>query len=319
VSGGYIPNGSYFVYTFDPAFDMSAITIGDLSFYYNTEAPFTIAADCSGADAVAGEIIGNAIVMTLCPGDGAEFSQYALVVLYVGGDNQIINPSSTGTFGVRITAYDGDDNVLADDDPFVAIVNPVDLNAVVDATFTFIIDGESGSGTIDSYTVASASSALYVGFGDLTAGTAVTMGSSLSVSTNAVSGFVVTIQQNHNMLASSGADIDSFKDGAVQYPAATWTAPVGTIGSENTYGHMGVATEDSATISATASVTTGSDGEFIGLVAGTPRTIWSYGGPADGTTQDIGHIDVGYRVQVTSLQEAGRYQNRLMYIATPTF
>lgn len=42
-------------------------------------------------------------------------------------------------------------------------------------------------------------------------------------------------------------------------------------------------------------------------------------GAANGITQDIGHIDVGYRIQITALQEAGRSQSRLMYIATPTF
>jgi len=236
------------------------------------------------------------------------------------GDQQLTNPAGTGATEITIRTFNASNAELESGVTFVAIVNGVTLNAVVAPSFTFVIDALLTGEAVDDYVITSSSEDSYVGFGTLTAGTDYTMGSSLSVQSNATNGFVVTVQQNHNMLASSGADIDAFKDGVVQYPAATWTSPVGTIGNELTYGHMGVATEDSSTISATASVGAGgSDGMFIGLVAGTPRTIWSYGGAADGVTQDIGHIDVGYRVAITALQEAGRYQSRLMYIATPTF
>jgi hypothetical protein len=236
------------------------------------------------------------------------------------GDQKITNPSTTGSKAVDISTKDTSNVELDSARTFVAIVNPITLNAVVAAAFTFTIDGMTTSESIDSQVVASASSANYVGFGTLTAGTPILMGSSLSVATNAANGFVVTIQSNHNMLASSGADIDCFVDGTCTgQTSAAWASPVGTLGSENTYGHLGVTSEDSATISATASVTGTTDGFFIGMTPQTPYTIWSNSTPADGIAQDIGHIDVGYRVQITALQEAGRYQSRVMYIATPTF
>jgi len=237
----------------------------------------------------------------------------------LNGTNKLTNPSTTGSKLIEVNTTTSADAALDYGATYVAIVNGVTLNAVVAPSFTFVIDGMTTSEAIDGQTVASQSEDTYVGFGTLTAGTPVMMGSSLSVQSNATNGFVVTVQQNHNMLASSGADIDAFKDGVVQYPAALWSTPVGTIGNELTYGHLGITTEDDSTITKTASVTSTSDGHWIGLATGTPRTIWSYGGAADGVTQDIGHIDVGYRVQITALQEAGRYQSRLMYIATPTF
>ena len=43
-------------------------------------------------------------------------------------------------------------------------------------------------------------------------------------------------------------------------------------------------------------------------------------GPADGVTEDIGRVTVGYQIQITALQEAGDdYNTTLTYIATPTF
>jgi hypothetical protein len=146
------------------------------------------------------------------------------------------------------------------------------------------------------------------------------MGSSLSVESNAINGFIVTVEQNHNMMASSGADIDSFQDGTAATTGAVWASPTGTFGNEDTYGHLGLHSEDgSNTIANVASVSGASDGDWFGFSGTTSVEVWDHDSTSDGIIQDIGHIDVGYRIEVTGLQEAGTYTNQLMYVATPTF
>ena len=149
--------------------------------------------------------------------------------------------------------------------------------------------------------------------------------SSLSVTSNALNGFIVTVEQNHNMLASSGADIDCFANGSTCGDAgeAGWSSPTGVNGVEDTYGHLGLYTEDGTgtdiTVAASISGTTGDNGTFFGLSGTTAVEIWDNDSTGDGNTQDTGHIQVIYRVEITGLQESGTYTNQLMYVATPTF
>jgi hypothetical protein len=52
----------------------------------------------------------------------------------------------------------------------------------------------------------------------------------------------------------------------------------------------------------------------------TPRAIMAHTGPSDGVTPGIGFATVGYKAEITALQEAGDdYNTMLTYIATPTF
>jgi hypothetical protein len=51
-----------------------------------------------------------------------------------------------------------------------------------------------------------------------------------------------------------------------------------------------------------------------------PVEVFKHNGPADGTTQDIGKARVGYKVEISALQEAGSdYTATLTYVATPVF
>ena len=50
-----------------------------------------------------------------------------------------------------------------------------------------------------------------------------------------------------------------------------------------------------------------------------PQEVMYHGGPADGSMQDKGSVEVAYRIQITALQEAGDYTNTLTYVATPTY
>ena len=51
-----------------------------------------------------------------------------------------------------------------------------------------------------------------------------------------------------------------------------------------------------------------------------PVEVFKNNGPADGTTQNIGTAKVGYKVEISPLQEAGSdYTATLTYVATPVF
>lgn len=137
----------------------------------------------------------------------------------------------------------------------------------------------------------------------------------LTVETNAANGFTVTVVQDQVLTSAAGGDIDNFIDGANTATPAAWQSPAGTLGSENTYGHFGITTEDASL----------SDGDSFGtaLYAGninTPREVFYHTSVADGSTADIGTTRVGYKIEIDSLQEAGTdYTMTLTYVATPIF
>jgi hypothetical protein len=313
--------GEKIVLDFNDNFDIGTIAVGDIDIGVPADTTLVVAAPGDAEIQVASSA-GSIISFTL--GTNIGIGANSAITIKIGknasgGQNRILNPATSNTsysLYIRTTAA-GD--VLKDDaTTYLAIVPTVELTAEIRAAFSFIVDGMDTGSAIDSQTVASASTASRANFGVLTPGTPVMMGTSLSMTSNA-EGFVVTVEQNHNLLASSGADIDSFKDGAFTYSPTTWASPLGTLGNENTYGHLGITTEDDYAINKTASVTSTTNGHWIGLDGGMPRPVWFRQTAADGVTQDIGHIDVGYRVQIAAMQEVGRYENRMMYVATPIF
>jgi len=197
----------------------------------------------------------------------------------------------------------------------VAIVNYVQVTAVVNTIFNFVVAGTATSTTVNGTSTTGASTATTIPFGTLAPGGIYTLAQELTVATNAANGFVVTVEQDGNLESSTGADIDGFANGAYTNTPSAWSAPSNTLLNENTWGHWGLTSDDSNHAA----------GEFSGgdkwvAASTTPRAIFSHKDPADGVTQDVGSATVGYQVQITRLQEAGDdYNTTLMYIATPTF
>jgi hypothetical protein len=199
----------------------------------------------------------------------------------------------------------------------VAIINHVTVTAAVDTTLTFTITGVAAGSSLngDATTTATTTTATLMPFGVLASGSARVLAQDLSVTTNARNGFVVTVIQNQNLLSSTGADIDVFKDGNGNSSPTAWTAPLATLGTENTYGHYGITSEDADLNSDEFGVAL-----YAGNFATTTREVFSHNGPSDGTTANIGRTRVGLKIQVSALQEAGNdYTNELIYVCTPTF
>ena len=196
----------------------------------------------------------------------------------------------------------------------VVIVENVLVTAIVSTTFDFVVSALASAEDVNGETTTDASTATEIPFGELVVGTAKVIGQQLNVTTNALGGFVVTVRQDADLLSSTGANIDSFIEGAYTDTPAAWSVPSNTLGSPNTYGHWGLTSEDSDL-----------NGDEFGAqlfvaASTTPREIFSHTSVTDGTTADIGQTQVAYRIEIGSLQEAGDdYNTTLTYIATPTF
>lgn len=232
----------------------------------------------------------------------------------VSGTNRVTNPNATTSHEFTITTAGGADVGQTR----VATLGNVLVTANVNTTLTFtvsaVIGGSTVNGSPTTTTASSTSNALP--FGTLSANVSKTLAQDLSVTTNARNGYVVTVDQEQNLLSSTGADIDGFIDGAYTNTPAAWVAPTNNISNEATWGHWGLTTDDSTLL--------GSGIDFAAdqwvAASTTPRAVMAHSGPSDGVTDDIGLARVGYQIQISALQEAGDdYNTTLTYIATPTF
>ena len=247
-------------------------------------------------------------------GIDATASQTVRIII---ADANVTNPGSIGSYEFLVQL----DNASLDTGRTrVAIVDYVTVTAVVNTTFDFVVAGTATSTTVNGTSTTGASTATTIPFGVLGAGGIYTLAQELTVETNAANGFVVTVQQDQNLLSSTGADIDSFIDSAYTNTPTQWVSPSNSLLNENTWGHWGLTSDDSTLATADPDEFTTGGGDNWVAASTTPRIIFSHNDPADGTTQNIGSATIGYRVQISPLQEAGDdYTTTLMYIATPTF
>jgi hypothetical protein len=239
----------------------------------------------------------------------------------VTGVNQISNNAATGSYELLIEIVDEGTTVQDSGSTTLAIIDQVTVTADVDPIFNFTVAGTSTGNTIDTEATTVTTTATEIPFGTLDAlGTPSVAAQELSVVTNAVAGFAVTVFTNQQLTASNNADIDSFSDGTNVSTPTAWASPTGTIGSEDTYGHWGMRTSD-GTLDVGA---TFADGQYehVPTFATGPREIFYHNGPTDGLNSpiDAGYTQVMYKAQIMSFQEAADdYTAILTYVATPVF
>jgi len=309
-SPGVIAGGTIVV-QFPAGFVMGTVAFGDVDLSINgTDA--TLAAAPSGA--TWGAVVSGQN-LTLTSGSGT-VTAGQIVRIEVGtnatfgtaGVNRVTNPA-VNSYEFVVTAGAADTGRTR-----VAIIANVLVTAIVNTSFTFVVTGLATSTAVNGTSTTGSTTATTIPFGVLTAGQIKTMAQRLNVTTNARNGFVVTVEQDQNLLSSTGADIDGFIDGAYTNTPVAWVSPTNTILNENTWGHWGLTSEDS-------NLNADEFGSALFVAASTtPRQIFSHTGPADGLTADIGETDIGYQIQISALQEAGDdYSTILTYIATPTF
>jgi len=294
-------------------FDPSALDFNDVDFASTSE--ITLAGSPSGGT---WGVATDATLITLTSGTGV-IDPGASVTIKVGlnatfgaqGNTQIVNPATEGSHAVTVSAGSSDTGTL-----YIALLPAVVLTAAVDTIFSFAIAGVSAGGTVNGEPITGTAGSTTIPFGILTSLAASTSAQTLSVSTNAPNGYVVTIQLDGALRSSAGDDIDGFNNGSDTNTPTTWVAPTGLIGSEATYGHWGFTSDDATT-------TRGAADEFDSLefaaASTTPRVVMSHTGPANAAGVGIGTTTVGYKVELSAIQEAGDYTTTLTYVATPTF
>ena len=340
-------------------FDLTGLVIGDIDIETDTGMGLTdrsIAADCTGAEHFGVSIaIGSPdrITFTMCT-DGVALSASDSVRIEIGtnaagGTNQINNPGTENSYPITIVT-DDDGTLGAGEidhgEARIMVIPQVTMSAMVDTNLDCQAAGATeGVTVINTVTVdtdgpdcgfanAGTMSDVLLDFDfvcpdDGDALDRELAGQVLTVTTNATNGFLWTVEQDTNMAAGS-ADIDLFLNGAATATPTDWASPTGTIaGGEAGYGHYGITSEDADLetdtgggdaddFDDTASASCGAAPCVAGNIA-SARNIFAATGPADGTTADIGTTDWGVFIEISSLQEAGSYQNALTHICTPTF
>ncbi len=318
-----VANGESIVINFSEGpFVLGAVAFDDVDIR-DDGTDLSVAAGCGGTEEVGFSTSTNQITLQFCPGDGASLPANGTTTIEIGtnatfgatGNAQLTNPG-VGSYEINITAGSQDSGATR-----VAIISPVVVTAAVDTSFTFTVAGLGGTGDVNSEPITGTSTATTIPFGTLTANTASTAAQQLSVATNASYGFAVTVQVDQQLLSSTGADIDGFIDGAYTSTPVAWQPPSGSISNENSWGHWGITTED-ATLTAglTDPFNASSTGQLFVSASTTPVEVFRHNGPSDGTTANIGRTRVGYKVEISPLQEAGDdYNATLTYVATPVF
>ncbi len=303
--------------TFDPAggafgLSFSSATATDIQAIGMTVV--SNATNCSGAASEVYPIgtgfgtVNESYDFTVCAGDTVTAGAKTI---FIGTSTALItNPASVNSYRVVIGGTWADSGETR-----VAIIDDVVVTAAVATSFTFTVNGTTTGIGVNGTTTSTTTTATAIGFGTLSPGVVYTAAQRLEVTTNAASGFSVTVRQDQNLTSATGADIDTFFDGTAVVTPQAWQAPAATLGSEATYGHFGVTSEDS-TLSGGDPFAT----NFWSGSIGSSTQVFYHNGPADGATAHQGRTVVGYQVQVSALQEAGNdYTNTLTYVATPIF
>lgn len=193
----------------------------------------------------------------------------------------------------------------------MAVVESVRVTATVDPSITFTIAGTS-AGSHCSLTTDVATTATAVPFGVLALNTFRTGAQTLTVSTNAVSGYAVTAIENERMsnLAASPSYIPNTTcdtGSCTNTSSAAWA----TAASHPGFGYTVAITSGTPTIAPTAP----SYQRFSSAAATeTPFQIMS-----NATTANAQAVDVCYKISVDATQPAGNYENQITYTATASF
>ncbi len=229
------------------------------------------------------------------------------ITFTINGASAPLNPGTLGSYDFNVGVFstsNGTGAALEVRDGKVAIVSQVNVSATVPSSLTFAIDGvtagnacANSGGNADITTTSTT-----VPFGIYTGAETKIGCQTLTVSTNATSGFVVTMEQDQD-LTSAGSDTMKKYSGIYATPT-TWASPPGS-GTES---YFGFTTDDT-------DYSVFQTSKYSNVAANeTPYSIMTEDGPVSSEVNVV-----SYQLEVTGLQEAGTYSNTVMYIATATF
>lgn len=308
---GLANNQSIVVDFSDGPFVINAVTFNDID-VSTTSGSFTLAANCAGSEMASAAFSGTTLTITMCSGDGGLIAPNGTTTILIGenagGTDQLTNPA-LGVYDIGIAIGTGP---VDSGETSVAIVNVVTVTASVDTFFTFSVNGLAAGQAVNGTTTGGATTGTQIPLGVLDPSTNVasTAAQELIIETNARNGFTVTVQADGQLRSSNLADIDGFSNGSYATTPIPWAAPTASMGTESSYGHWGITSNDTDYFAS---------GQYVSAST-TPVEIWTNPGPTNGTTAGVGLARIGYTVQVSELQEAATdYQAILTYVATPVF
>jgi len=230
------------------------------------------------------------------------------------------NATTTASYKFYLRQYDSSDVLKSQVEFLVAILDDVVMTANVSATLSFSVTGTSTGQFVNGVECDKTTTATSTDFGTLSTIASTTVCQQLQVNTNASYGYIVTVEQDQEMTSDGGDNINSFRDsetGAGSTTPATWISPAGILDDDNTYGHMGLTSNDADLQDFTYNDFRNS--LYVGLVGATPLVIMHHDGPTNNFTQDKGLAAVAYTAEIDVLQQAGDYESQITYICTAQY
>lgn len=325
----YFPSSGRAASSFESVKDViSNSDIGTANVTHTITASTSLAVDANGYIEIVfpGDFSGISSANLTCPNGGSTGGSGNTVrCTYTSGIEAtssiisltgVTNPAAIGSYIVYIYNKQQSTAIKEQSTFRIAIVNHVDVSASVEASLTFTVLGVATSSDINGVVTTGSSTQNSLAFGVLAPGAVKTLAQQLNVTTNATYGYTVTVAQNHNLVSSGGADIDSFVDGiGATTTAVSWVAPAGTLGQENTYGHLGFTSTDGSLSNGDAY----GAALFKGFKNSNPVEVLYHNGPSDGATEGVGSTSIAYSIEIGPLQESGDYSSQLNYVCTPTY
>jgi hypothetical protein len=324
-----IPDSSSTVAT--SGFDLNKIAAGNISITGCTPADWGAPAITVGSG-TSDHTVSIPRNTTACPASSA-------IVVTIAGPG-IANPAAItsghtqGTadvYGVTVATRDGGDNTIDSSVPRAAIVEAVLISTTVDESLSFVVAG-LGAGTYCGNSTM-ATTATSVPWGHLGSTNAFYYAAQqLTVSTNASSGYSVTIQENDqmgkngNVCTGTAPSLGHYTFGSntcirdtvcasgncSESTAADWTDATGYPGLG--YSEASQSGTDAPFYYSEKTRTFSSKQLADAQGSETPQVIMNNSGPVSGSS-----IYVCYRISVPGNQPSGYYYNVAKYTATATF
>lgn len=238
--------------------------------------------------------------------------------------NGVTNPSTiNASFFGRITTF-SDAGTTTIDTATVATATldttSIAVSAVVDPSLTFSVAAVGLSSPVDAgsgpnTTVATTTTT--IPFGTITNGSTNIAAHDVTVSTNAGSGFTVSLKTLASPPLSSGSNnVDQFcgesGNTCVNTSPQSWSSPAGGTANTNT-GFFGYTTNDSTLCTFTAARFTSGGPKY----AGPDTTAREVDCASSGVSSETKRI--GYRLEINGIQPAGSYSGTVILVATPTY
>lgn len=321
--GGSKPGGTV-NHKFDFDVPSTGTAIGSIKFEYCDTAQVTACSTPTGMDASGvslGSQSGGATGFTIGNGTNAPAPTANVVYLTRASASNptqaglsytlddVLNPSTANyTFFVRVSTYtasDGTGTAIDSGSVAASTANQIDFSGIMPETLIFCT-GATVDVTCQTITTDT------IDFGLFSPSATVSATSEMAASTNAESGYVITV---------SGATLTS---GSNTIPAIGGTATTSSIGSSQ----FGLNLVDNATPNIGSNVTPAFDGgDYTGQASAQYNTAdsFAYNAAASQTVASSSgpsaaqEYTVSYIVNVAGNQPAGVYTTTLTYICTPTY